>query len=157
MPEKILVTLDGSEFAEAALHYVEKMVDRLVPQEKPEVTLLMVVNPRVEYVNVEGGTVPVVEKNGDLEKQKAADAAYLDNAAGVLRARGVTVRTKLVERDLSQSAAEAIIQAENEIGADLVVMSTHGRSGISRWAIGSVTEKVLRGGSVPVLMVRCKQ
>lgn len=156
MPEKILVTLDGSEFAEAALHYVERMVDRLVPQEKPEVTLLMVVNPHVEYINVEGGMIPVVEKDGDLEKQKAANIGYLDTAAGVLRASGVTVMTKLVESNLSQSAAEAIIEAEKEIGADLVVMSTHGRSGISRWAIGSVTEKVLRGGSVPVLMVRCK-
>jgi nucleotide-binding universal stress UspA family protein len=156
MAEKILVTLDGSQFAEAALHYVENMVDRLVPQEKPEVTLLMVVNPHVEYINVEGGTVPVVEKNGELEKEKSADARYLDKAAGALRDRGVIVNTKLVESNLSRNAAEAIIDAEKEIGADLVIMSTHGRSGISRWAIGSVTEKVLRGGSVPVLMVRCR-
>ena len=42
----------------------------------------------------------------------------------------------------------------DEIKADLIAMSTHGRSGISRWAFGSVTDKVLRGGNKPVLIVR---
>lgn len=156
MAEKILVTLDGSRFAEEALHYVEKMVDRLVPQERPEVTLLMVLNPHVEYINVEGGTVPVVESAGDIEKEKSNDAGYLDKAAEVLRQKNVVVKTKLIEGSALSSAADAIIEAEKETGADLVVMSTHGRRGITRWAVGSVTEKVLRGGSVPVLMVRVK-
>ena len=52
-------------------------------------------------------------------------------------------------------AAEEIVKAADEIGANLIAMSTHGRAGISRWAFGSVTDKVLRHGkSVPILMVR---
>ena len=45
-------------------------------------------------------------------------------------------------------------KVSNEINAGLVVMLTHGRSGLSKWAFGSVTDKVLRGGNLPVLMVR---
>ena len=52
------------------------------------------------------------------------------------------------------SAADEIIKASEELNVDLIAMSTHGRSGISRWAFGSVTDRVLRGGSKPVLMVR---
>ena len=52
-------------------------------------------------------------------------------------------------------ASEEIIKAAEEINADLIAMSTHGRSGLSRWAFGSVTDKVLRrGGRVPILTVR---
>ena len=50
--------------------------------------------------------------------------------------------------------AEEIIKAEDEIKADLVAISTHGRSGLDRWAFGSVTDRILRWGTVPVLMVR---
>ena len=53
-----------------------------------------------------------------------------------------------------QALADEIIKAEEDVNADLVAMSTHGRAGISRWGFGSVTDKVLRGGKVPVLMVR---
>ena len=52
------------------------------------------------------------------------------------------------------SAAEEIIKAADEINADLIAMSTHGRSGLSRWAFGSVTDRVMRGGNVPILVVR---
>ena len=59
--------------------------------------------------------------------------------------------------DDNTSSAEEIIKAEADLDVDLIAMSTHGRRGISRWAFGSVTEKVLRGGSVPVLVVRAKK
>ncbi len=54
-------------------------------------------------------------------------------------------------------AADEIIKAADEIDADLIAMSTHGRSGLSRWAFGSVTDRVLRAGSMPILMVRAKK
>ena len=50
-----------------------------------------------------------------------------------------------------------IIKAEEEYNVDLVAMSTHGRRGIKRWAFASVTDKVLRGGKIPVLVVRAKK
>ena len=51
-------------------------------------------------------------------------------------------------------AATEIHRIADEIGADIVAMSTHGRSGLSRWAFGSVTDRVLRGGKTAVLTVR---
>ena len=50
--------------------------------------------------------------------------------------------------------AEEIIKAADEINADFVAMSTHGRSGLIRWAFGSVADKVLRGGNRSVILVR---
>ena len=156
MAEKMIVTLDGSQFAEAALRYAENLVDKLVPKEQPEVTLLMVMTPHIEHINVEGGTVDIPEPNPELETQKTQCKDYLEKSAETLRQKGVTVNTRVMNGEATLSPADAIIAAEKEIGADLVVMSTHGRRGITRWAIGSVTEKVLRGGTVPVLMVRAR-
>jgi nucleotide-binding universal stress UspA family protein len=50
--------------------------------------------------------------------------------------------------------AETIIDYANRHSVDLIIMATHGRSGLSRWAYGSVADKVLRGADVPVLLVR---
>jgi nucleotide-binding universal stress UspA family protein len=54
-------------------------------------------------------------------------------------------------------AAEEILRAAEEIKADLIAMSTHGRSGLRRLAFGSITDKVLRGAGVPVLTVRAPE
>jgi nucleotide-binding universal stress UspA family protein len=53
-------------------------------------------------------------------------------------------------------AAEEILKAAKETGANLIAMSTHGRSGLGRWALGSVTDKVLHLSEIPVLTVRAK-
>ena len=51
---------------------------------------------------------------------------------------------------------DAVIELSKNIGADLVVMSTHGRSGLQHWALGSVAEKVLRYGETPLLLVNVR-
>ena len=154
MPERILIPLDGSKLSETALHYVEGLVYRLAPAAKMEVTLFHVVTKLKHDVHISGGgagsiTIPYSE--GELKEMKADAVKYLEKIAKNLKAKGVTVSSRVVT---SQKPADEIIKAEQEINADLVVMSTHGRAGISRWAFGSVTDKVLRGGKVPVLMVR---
>ncbi|OGO25315.1 MAG: hypothetical protein A2144_09740 [Chloroflexi bacterium RBG_16_50_9] len=53
--------------------------------------------------------------------------------------------------------ADGILKAAEEAKADMIAMSTHGRSGLRRWAFGSITDKVLRGSSVPVLTVRAPE
>jgi len=53
-------------------------------------------------------------------------------------------------------AAKEIIDISKGAGADLLVMSTHGRSGLDRWLLGSVTEKVLRYGTIPLLIVNAR-
>lgn len=150
MYERILVPLDGSKVGEAALPYVEELVSKLAQAQKVEVTLLQVVSPLTHYVVAGEASVavPYTEQETEQIKKKAMD--YLDKAGEGLRSKGAIVKCTVgVGR-----AAEEIIKATDETNADLIAMSTHGRSGFSRWAFGSVTEKVLRGGNVPVLMVR---
>ena len=89
----------------------------------------------------------------ELEKFKKKSVDYLEKVGEGLRKKGAIVKCKVA----TGSAAEEIIKAEDEFKADLVAMSTHGRSGLSRWAFGSVTDRVLRGGAVPVLVVRARE
>ena len=154
MSERILIPLDGSKLSETALHYVEGLASRLAPAAKVEITLFHVVTEMRHDVNIGGGgagTITIPYNEGELEKMKADAANYIDKVGENLKSKGATVVSKVVT---GQNAADEIIKAEQEVNADLVVMSTHGRAGISRWAFGSVTDKVLRGGKVPVLMVR---
>ena len=150
MYERILVPLDGSQVGEAALPYVEELVSKLSPEVKVEVTLLQVLSALAPSV-VAGMDVPAVAyTEGEMEEitRKAMD--YLNKAGEALRNKGVTVQAKIGIGD----AAEEIKKAADEINADLIAMSTHGRSGLSRWVLGSVADRVLRGENKPILLVR---
>jgi len=150
MYERILIPLDGSKLGETALPCVEELVSKLSPELKVEITLLQVVSSLTHWVVAGGASAPVPYTQEELEmiKQKAMD--YLNKAGEGLRNKGATVEIKVSVGD----AADEIIKTADEINADLIAMSTHGRSGISRWAFGSVTDKVLRGGTVPIFTVR---
>jgi len=150
MYERILVPLDGSKVGETALPLIEELVSKLSPEPKVEVTLFRVVSSLTHWVVAGETSVPVsyTEKEMEIIKEKAEE--YLDKAGEILRSKGATVKTKVS----TGNAADEIIKTAEEINADLVAMSTHGRSGFRRWAFGSVTTKVLRGGTVPVLTVR---
>ena len=149
MFERILVPLDGSKVGEAALPYVEELVSKLSPEVKVEVTLFQIVPGTHFFVSGEAAKeIPYTEKEMEQIKGEATD--YLSKAGENLRSKGAIVKTKVGVG----SAAEEIIKAADEINADWIAMSTHGRSGISRWAFGSVTDRVLRGGNKPMLMVR---
>ena len=152
MSERILIPLDGSKVGEAALRYVEGLVSRLAPGAKVEVTLFHVVTALKHDVQISGGgTITVPYNESELKQMKADAMKYLEEVGENLRNKGATVLSKV---GTGQNPAAEIIKAEEEFNTDLVAMSTHGRAGISRWAFGSVTDKVLRGGKVPVLMVR---
>ena len=153
MSERILIPLDGSELGETALCYVEGLVSRLAPGKKMEVTLFNVITTLEHDVDVSGnvGIVHIPYSESDLEQIKNKALGYLNEVGKGLKSKGAIVNCKVAA---GHSPAEEIIKAEKEVGADLVAMSTHGRAGVSRWAFGSVTDKVLRGGKVPVLMVR---
>ena len=149
MYERILVPLDGSKLAEAVLPYIEELVSKVTPGLKVEVTLFQVLSPTY-YVIAGEASAPVPYTEVEIEQIKKKTMDYLDKASEGLRSKGTIVECKVGVG----KAAEEIIKAADEINADLVAMSTHGRSGLSRWAFGSVTAKVLRGGNMPVLMVR---
>ena len=154
MYERILIPLDGSKMGEVALRYVEKLVARLQPREKPKVILLQIIFPPVHHIPVEGGVVDIFNGKQDLQHAKEWAENYLDKAGEGLKKEGAAVECKVLIGEEGVSSADSIIKAEKEVNVDLVAMSTHGRRGLSRWAFGSVTDKVLRSGSVPVLMVR---
>jgi len=158
MSERILIPLDGSEVGEAALHYVERTMSRLAPGQPVEITLFRVLKPLTREVYAPAaGTVGVPYTEAEMAPVKKQAMDYLEKSGAILRKKGAVVKCVVVIGGTGVSAAEEIIKAEGEVNADLVAMSTHGRHGLSRWAFGSVTDKVLRAGSVPVLLVRVKE
>jgi nucleotide-binding universal stress UspA family protein len=145
MYSKILVPLDSSELAECGLEYVKRTAS---PGGVTEVILLRVVEPIFSYDASAwaqaGYTVTEVQN-----KNKVRAKEYLSQIAARLTSEGITTRIEVVEG----RAAEAIMDYAEKNNVDLIIMSTHGRSGISRWAFGSVADRVLRHSVVPVLSV----
>ena len=150
MYERILVPLDGSKVGEAALPNIKELIGRFRPDVKVEVTLLQVVSSLTYYVVAGEAGVPVPYTEVELAELKKRALDYLDHIGESLKGKGAVVKTMVG----AGNAAEGIIKAAEEIKANLVAMSTHGRSGIKRWAFGSVTDKVLQAGVVPILIVR---
>ncbi len=142
MYHRILVPLDGSGFAEAALPHAHA----LAVNAGAELALLRVVlPPRAEYQTPEPLRLQAVYLDTE------ADAlAYLDSVAADLRAAGLRVTVEVC----TGPVVETILDYAESIHADLIVMSTHGRSGMARWFIGSVADKVVRAARLPVLLAR---
>lgn len=153
MFKRVLVPLDGSKVGEAALPVIEKLITELPPQTKMEITLLGVITILRHWVVVGEASAPVSYTEDELAMIKQRVANYLESTAEPLRSKGVTVRTIVT----SGNAAEEILKTADELNADLIAMSTHGRSGLRRMAFGSITDKVLRGAGRPVLMVRAPE
>jgi nucleotide-binding universal stress UspA family protein len=149
MIKNVVVPLDGSELAESALEYVEELSTRMGVE---RVTLLSVTERMQGYRVLDDPASPTEmrlapEGTGKMEKQASR---YLKKVAGGLEAKGIKVETEVL---LGNPAKEIAIYA-NTRGCDLIVMASHGRSGPSRWAHGSVAEKVLRAVCIPVMVVR---
>lgn len=146
MYQRILVPLDGSELAEAALVHARG----LAGQFQSEIDLLRVlVSP---YTIAAPDLILAGYDIGQEGLQKAAEE-YLNAVAAELQAEGLSVAA----RTASGPVAEAILDYAADNGVDLVVMSTHGRGGISRWVYGSVADRVLQAATCPVLLVRVRE
>jgi nucleotide-binding universal stress UspA family protein len=137
----ILVPLDGSALAELALADAFS----LAQLNQAEVTLLQVISP-LEYLS----------GNGDLfidelwALQKEAASRYLKDVAQREECKHLKVHLAV---DMGPTA-EKIIDYTHQAPIDMIVMATHGRSGLSHWVFGSIAEKVLRGADLPILLVR---
>jgi nucleotide-binding universal stress UspA family protein len=142
MYKRALVPLDGSVVAEGVVPFVLEIAGPL----DMEVTLLRVVVPTPPVI-VEGSSYVAVD---DLEQQEADADAYLAGIAAELRAKGIRVKS-IVRRG---EPVAAILNGAREVDADLIAMTTHGRSGFGRLLFGSVAEAVLRHSRVPVLLMR---
>jgi nucleotide-binding universal stress UspA family protein len=152
MYEKILVPLDGSKVAEASLPNVEDLVVRMAPKTKIEVTLLQVITNLTYNVLTAEEEAQIPYNEADLKQIKQNALEYLEKIAAPLRAKRIDVKTMISVGN----AAEEIIKAAQKTGANVIAMSTHGYSGIKRWALGSVADKVLHSSEIPVLTVRAK-
>ncbi|OGO43205.1 MAG: hypothetical protein A2Z05_04120 [Chloroflexi bacterium RBG_16_60_22] len=153
MFEKVLVPLDGSKVGEAALPVIDQLVSKLAPGSKVEITLLGVITLLRHWVVVGEASAPVSYTEEELKLIRKRVTDYLERTGQSLKGKGIIVKTMVS----SGNASDEILKAAEETKADLIAMSTHGRSGLRRLAFGSITDKVLRAASVPVLMVRAAE
>jgi nucleotide-binding universal stress UspA family protein len=143
--KRILAPLDGSQLSEQALEDVKAVV---AGRKDCLITLLMVVEPilkvyLVDYFNVE-------DYEAAERKYEAETKEYLISIAEEMTKSGTRVEVELI---VGGTADEAILDYTKENDIDLIIMSTHGRSGVHRWIFGSVAQRVLRHSPVPVLIV----
>ncbi len=142
MYKKILVPLDGSPFAEAVLPHVRELAQCT----GAEIVLLRVAMRWMYDYAMPAPLLP----GTTLNESEQEPAAYLERVAADLRAAGFMVTTEVC----AGPVAETILEYAEGIHVDLIAMSTHGRSGLARWFIGSVADKVVRAAKLPVLLAR---
>jgi nucleotide-binding universal stress UspA family protein len=161
MYSNMLVTLDRSKASETVLEHIERAAGP-----KTQVTLLTVTE-----------VPPSLGLSGRAllrrRQVRAVDdeTQYLQKMAKPLRERGLHVETKVALGECEgpwvtslpagtsgrASSAEQILKAAKELGADVIVMATHGHGALAKAVFGSVTERVLRAGICPVLLIRPDQ
>lgn len=146
MYKKIMVPLDGSELAECVLPHV-KVIARGCSS--GELILLRVVEPERLYSVSHSPIEPNLAATRESERRKAA-GDYLDAIANRLSDPGLTCTVKAIVGRVAESLVDYC--AKNSV--DLIIIATHGRSGITRWVRGSVADKILRSSKIPVMIVR---
>ena len=149
MYQKILVPLDGSELAECVLPHLETIAKGCGVE---EITFVLVLEPFYMPGGAEGGVVftdDEVKKINARRKEELGD--YLNQIASRLDYNAGKVKSEVIT---SRATAESLAEYATKNEVDLIILATHGRSGISRWAWGSVADRLLRSACVPVLMVR---
>lgn len=142
MYKRAVVPLDGSPVAEAIIPFVLEIAGPL----DMEIVLVRVLQPLPPQV-IEGSRHVVVD---DVEARRLDAQEYLAPLAVELRAKGIRAQTQVRRGD----PAGEIAAAAHETGADLIAMTTHGRSGLGRLVFGSVAEAVLRRAQLPVFLMR---
>ncbi len=147
---KILVPLDGSDLAERALP--PALV--LAQHSEAQLSLLRALAPERmlvadSHVLMLGG-YSAIWPNQSLELARKAATDYLSALRATKMPKGLRLSTEMIEGD----PAEIIVETARQEGVDLIVMSSHGYSGLTRWVLGSVAERVLHDAPCPVLIVR---
>lgn len=144
--QHILLPLDGSTFAEAALSQALELARAYAGQ----ITLVRVVQPpHLLSGQMAMESAAAFLEVGTLLYQEAQD--YLAEKQQEWRSLGVPIAAVVVEGSV---VADRILDVAAEIGADVIVMSTHGWSGVKRWVFGSVADRILHNAPIPVLLVR---
>lgn len=143
-----MVPLDGSELAECVLPHLEAFIKGFG---LTDVILVRVVEPQMRSYGygMEGPIDPkTLEEAESARKSSAKD--YLNQIANRLKHEGTALHSEV----LLGRVTESLIDCGEQNGVDLILVATHGRSGVTRWVRGSVADKILRSANVPVLIVR---
>jgi len=143
MYKRVMLTLDRSPLAEQALPHA--------------VALAKAFGASIELV----GVVPIVPPDGmyagavtvDWESETAQYEEYLAGVLSRVQEEGLKARSEIRRGDV----ANEILRHAEEAQVDVIVMSTHGRSGLGRWVYGSIADRVLRHATAPVLLVRATE
>lgn len=147
MFETILVPLDGSTLAETALPYAAALARHF----EARVILMRALSCAAAEppMEIEGGQ----HLNTAIYPEQFKEAwDYLRQARQIPALHDIPVKITVLDGD----PAQTIIAAADRYEADVIVMATHGRGGVARWVMGSVADDVLRGATVPVLLVRAR-
>ena len=144
MYKRVLVPLDGSALAEQALPHAIAQASHF----QAELILLKVVEP---FAHARGMSLADLEQITQQSHTWAHE--YLERLAADIQQQGILVQKVTVDGRPHTGIAE--YAETNQV--DLIVMSTRGQSGLSRWLMGSVADRVVRGAMVPVLLVRTRK
>jgi nucleotide-binding universal stress UspA family protein len=153
MYKKIMVPLDGSELAECVLPHLETFLSGSMVS---TVVLIRVIEPtptkfRGSYVTGDDHLAQIEANTREIEEARKASALeYLQKVLRGIRSADVQLHTEV----LIGKIADRLIDYAEENDVDLILIATHGRSGISRWVRGSIADRILTGSRVPVFMVR---
>ena len=149
----IMVPLDGSELAECVLPHVEGFITAC---QVKSIVLVRVVEPAptkfddTASISATSREILVESIRKIEEKRRSAAFDYLNSVVHRLKHEGL----KLSAEVLVGGVAESLADYTETSDVDLIIIATHGRSGISRWVRGSIADRVLRFSPVPVLIVR---
>lgn len=150
MYKHLLIPLDGSKFAEEALTAALEIADKFGSR----LTLLRVLHTN-ENIFIDNPLLQNAELWAGVRQFEIEEAhSYLNELFNRLDQLNYDVETCFIE---TGSAADGIIEQAAERGCDLIVISTHGRSGLSRFVLGSVANRVMYHTNVPILLIRPKQ
>ncbi len=141
MYQKVLVPLDGSELAECALPHVQRMAKEGFVK---DIIVLTVIDIHPSAL-LEGADTTVIYK-----AQMNNSREYMNKVQSQFRAEGIEVKTEI----LQGSAAQVISDYANEKKVELVVIATHGYSGVKRLMFGSVALRIMHESQMPVLLIR---
>lgn len=145
MYQKVLVPLDGSELAENALTQLRNLagvggVGEVILLNAVEIDLMGIPTTQTRIVDINA------LRNAQLDKSRK----YLEKIQSQLSSEGLKVKTETLEG----TPAQTIVDYSKKNGVDLIIIATHGYSGMKRLMFGSVALRVLHDSHVPVLLIR---
>ncbi|MFC1925928.1 universal stress protein [Chloroflexota bacterium] len=147
MYKKIMVPLDGSDLAECVIPHVEAIAGGC---QVPDVVFIRVVQP-AKVPSLGDFIVSGDELNQMDTANKDSAEEYLNRLLGRLKLDQANLQAEII---VGKGVAESLADYMTKNEADLIVIATHGRSGVSRWVLGSVADRILRSSCIPVLMVQ---